>query len=213
MHAPSWICRKLYAMHPRLRLAWAGRPAQNADDLNAGSFAIVQLYHRKDCGSPDAPTSFREFWKASSREDPDGTNRAYRLERGPIFSKDGKTIEDWTDSFHPIYVANLKDFGVSNEDVLTGKVLETINRWLTPVTKRMREHAKERGREMDSKVESMSKEMQSYLIRESQKPDAPSVIMAPKHCKEDMQKFERKMERLNAEKFEETLQPPKAPNE
>ena len=95
MHPPSWVCRRLHQLHPQLRLAWAGRQRQHDDELNPGSFALVQLYHVQDTGRVDNPTTFRLLWDVDPLVGEDGETTMVKADRGPVFSKNGTTHRDW----------------------------------------------------------------------------------------------------------------------
>jgi hypothetical protein len=118
MHAPRTACEQLFRFHSKCRLGWHGYPRKNEDDLNAGSYALIQLYHISDIGRFDNRKTFMQFW-----DDPD-----YYF--GPIFDKHGGCTRDWDPLFWiPIYVANLNQFGIATQDVFSGKFIQTIKPW------------------------------------------------------------------------------------
>lgn len=200
MHPPGWVCRRLHQLHPQLRLAWAGRQRQHDDELNPGSFALVQLYHVQDTGRVDDPTTFRLLWDVDPVVGDDGETTMVKANRGPIFGKNGTTHRDWDNlSRVPVFVATLDEsYGMGTEDVLSGKFLDSIRLWLTPIERRMRESAREAGRNLAGVIDDVSHEASSDLLKESHKSDAASVIMANKHAKDDMVKLEQRVEAQGA---------------
>ena len=87
---------------------------------------------------------------------------------------------------------------MGTEDVLSGKFLDSIRLWLTPIERRMRESAREAGRNLAGVIDDVSHEASSDLLKESHKSDAASVIMANKHAKDDMVKLEQRVEAQGA---------------
>lgn len=83
MHPPSWICKELERIHPQLRLGWVGRDRSGpADELNKGSFALIQLYHQRD-----ASRTFFTPWNAT----------------GPVFGTDYDRL-----ARVPVYLADIE---------------------------------------------------------------------------------------------------------
>ena len=201
MHPPSWICRALYRVHPQLRLAWLGREKAYEDELNPGSFALVQLYHISDVKEFEDPTTFRLPWSADPVEGSDGTTRTKRVNRGPIFNREGGTRADWDSAFRvPIFVATLDSaYGMTIEDVLSGRFLSDVRRWMVPIERRVRESAIEAGRSLESKADDIAGQMSDHLAYEANKTDAATVIMANKHAKGDINKLEKRVERSHGE--------------
>jgi molybdopterin converting factor small subunit len=195
MHAPGWVCRRLHKLHPQLRLAWAGKPKKN-DELNPGAFALIQLYHISDTGNADDPNMYRMLWDVDAVEGKDGAVRTKRVDRGPIFNKNGGCSRDWDPAFRvPVFVATLdEDYGVTEEEVLNGKFLSSIERWMVPIERRMRESARENGRNFARAVDDVAHDASGDLLRDSQKSDAATVIMANKHAKKDIEAMEAKVE-------------------
>ena len=196
MHPPSWVCRRLHQLHPQLRLAWAGRQRQHDDELNPGSFALVQLYHVQDTGRVDNPTTFRLLWDVDPLVGEDGETTMVKADRGPVFSKNGTTHRDWDNlSRVPVFVATLDEsYNITTKDVLSGKFLDSIRLWLTPIERRMRESAREKGRQLAGVMDDVAHEATSDLLKASHRSDAASVTMANKHAKEDIAKLEKKVE-------------------
>ena len=213
MHPPSWICRDLHRLHPQLRLAWAGRPAKHEDELNPGSFALVQLYHISDIQDIEDPTTFRLTWDLDPVEDEDGTTSLKRIDRGPIFAKDGSTRRDWDSAFRvPVFVATLdEEYGFSVDDVTSGRFLEKVEFWLRPIEKRLRSAAEVRGKELESKVDDIAGEIADATWHEAKKHDSATVIQSNKHSRDEMAEFEGRKERAHG-KLKDYFQPPKVVN-
>jgi len=209
MHPPSWICRALHRVHPQLRLAWLGREKSHEHELNPGSFALVQLYHISDVEEFEDPTTFRLPWTADPVEGSDGTTRTKRVNRGPIFNKDGGPRADWDSAFRvPMFVATLDEaYDMTLEDVLSGRFLSDVRRWMVPIQKRIQESAAEAGRTLDSKAGDVAGQMTDFLAHEANKTDAATVIMADKHAKGDLNKLEKRMERTHGQ-LEDYYTPP-----
>ena len=137
MHPPEWVCEAVYRKYPQLRLAWAGRDPDYPGEINPGGFAIVQLYHVSDCGDIDEPITYREYWDVTNRVGEDGTVRRVRIDRGPIFARNGSTRRDWDSLFRfPIFCADLSagyEFPWGEEihpikDVMNGRILLALDR-------------------------------------------------------------------------------------
>ena len=210
MHPPSWICRALHRVHPQLRLAWLGREKTSEDELNPGSFALAQLYHISDVQEFEDPTTFRLPWTADPVEGLDGKTRTKRVNRGPIFSRDGGTRADWDTAFRvPIFVATMdSSYGITTEDVLSGRFLSDVRRWMVPIERRVQESAIEAGRSLESKADDIAGQMSDHLAYQANKPDATTVIMANKHAKNDISKLEKKVETSHGE-LADYYSPPK----
>ena len=192
MLAPSWLCKAVYRIHPQLRLAWVGRDRKYEDELNAGSFALVQLFHIRDLGLDDASLQYKTRWDIEFVADEWGNSEGTRIRRGPVFSKNGTCTPDWDPLFRkPMYIANLEDYGIPLSEVLSGEFLGTVKEWLTPIKRRVIESAKEQGKLLKTKAEDIGDEAADFLWREAQRSDATSVIKANKHCKEEMATFEK----------------------
>ena len=196
MHAPGWVCRRLHELHPQLRLAWAGRDKKYDGELNPGSFALVQLYHISDTGRSDDLTTYRMLWGSESYQGDDGEVRTRRIERGPVFNRNGGCSPDWDPAFRvPVFVATLdKDYELSTEQVLSGEFLVDVKRWMTSIERRMRESARAKGRALASTIDDVGHTVAGDLVRESNKTDAATVVMANKHAKPDIEKLEKQIE-------------------
>ena len=196
MHAPSWVCRRLHDLHPQLRLAWAGKDKSYDCELNPGSFALVQLYHISDTGKSDDLTTYRMLWNSESYQGEDGEVRTRKVERGPIYNKNGGCSRDWDPAFRvPVFVATLdEDYGLTTRDVLNGKFLSSIERWMTSIERRMRESAREKGKSFARAVDDVGHTVAGDLVRDANKTDAATVVMANKHAKPELEKLERQVE-------------------
>ena len=144
MHVPGSVCRQLYRLNKQLRFAWFGaeRPL-DSEELNCGDFALVQLYHISDAGTPDEPNTFFQRWEP---------------EYGPVWSKDGRGLPDWDVLFRvPIFIARCGDFGITKYDVMSGAAVKVVEEWF----KRTREKAavlerKRMGRELVSRLDDVA---------------------------------------------------------
>ena len=65
---------------------------------------------------------------------------------------------------------------------------------MTPIERRMRESAREAGRNLSGVIDDVAHEVSADLVKESNKSDAATVIMANKHAKADMVAAERAIE-------------------
>lgn len=135
----------------------------------------MQLYHVRDCGTPEEPLIYREFWEVTSRGGPD----LVKAGRGPVFNKEGGLEPDWQPTVrYPIYVIKLDEectypwdsegnpitFGKdperfkTPEDIFSGKFLRAVEHWMTPFEKRDIEARKQTYRDVTSRNESMASE-------------------------------------------------------
>lgn len=210
MHPPSWICKALHGVHPQLRLAWCGRERAHEDELNPGSFALVQLYHVSDIRDVDDPSTFRLTWDLDPVQTDDGKTQLRRVDRGPVFAKDGTTRRDWDSAFRvPIFVATLdEEYGFSLDDVVSGRFLEQVKQWLRPIEARLREAAEVRGKALETRADDVAGEIADATWFEAKKHTSSGKIMANKHCRDDMKAFEAKKERAHG-KLKNYFQPPK----
>jgi hypothetical protein len=174
------------------------------DELNPGSFALVQLYHVRD-----ADGCYRELWDRTDVQDNDYTVRTVRIDRGPVFAKDGGSRKDWDERYVPVYVANLADYGITPQQVFSGEFLGTVRRWLTPIVKRVVDSAREAGKDLKRQTGDIADEAAKFQWREAQRADATRPCLAYKHCKDDMKAWERQRER--ASNLENYYMPPPAP--
>jgi hypothetical protein len=186
MHPPAHVCRELYRLHPHLRLAWVGRAPLSEGELNPGSFAIVQLYSQRDAGTPDEPNSYREFYDAALQLNDAGIAEMSRIDRGPIFNKDGGLRRDWDPLQRtPMFIANLSAYRLSNRDVYSSKFIFAVKLWLTDIVERVRSAGKQKAKDVKNKVKDQAAEMSSELWKTAMKHESSGVTMSKKHAKED----------------------------
>jgi len=208
MHPPVDMCKRLYRIHPQLRLAWAGKPSID-DKLNNGSFAVVQLYHIRDVGKADETHTFRQLWDYETVTDSLGRPTLKRVDRGPIFSKDGSTKRDWNSLVRvPVFVCTIDEAytdpvtgePLKFEDVWTGRFLVAIRRWLMPIKDRIREAQALHAKETIEKANAVSDEMTDFLLWEANKADQRSdASMARKFYRHGYEEIEKKNEKLDKE--------------
>lgn len=169
MHAPPSACRALYDLHKHLRLAWFG-PGQ--------CFAVVQLYHVRDAGTPDFPHTYREFWGTTmAMDEENGGFVPVKADRGPIFNRQGGTTPDWDVLTRvPIFCMTLNgeyaypdDSPISTYDVFSKKFLIAIRHNLTDVRQRVTQQRKQHARAMENHAEALGSEMGDFLWREANK--------------------------------------------
>jgi hypothetical protein len=195
LYPPSAICEGLYKIHPWLRLAWHMRAKTDPDECNPGSFAVIQLYHRRDAGTPDDPKTYLLHWEEAGEG------------RGPIFNRHGGTSPDWDIlSRFPIYVANLSEFGITREQVFSGEFLNTIKYWLRPSRVRIEENAREMGKELKHKAAEIAGEQTDYLWSEANRADADRIIMPYSDSREQMAHWDAQRE--FGQKLEDYYLPP-----
>lgn len=58
MEPPKHILDAIEAVHPMVRIGWEGRERKTDDELNAGQFHLIQLYHQRD-----ASRCFHDPWR------------------------------------------------------------------------------------------------------------------------------------------------------
>lgn len=191
MHPPAATCRALSYKHPYLRLGWLGRPCEREGDINSGSFAIVQLMHWRDCGSPDDPLTIREFWDVETVMDEVGQVWNRRAYRGPIFNTEGGTTPDWDMLVRkPILLFTVdEDFGLETRDVFTGDVQRIITEWAIrggeAMAKRFVKEAKAVDSESRRRREDLVDGMTDYLWSEARQSDE-SPIMSKEEAEADL---------------------------
>lgn len=177
MYAPAHACKALFRLHPQLRIGWVGRDKRNEDDFNRGSFAVVQLYHIQDAGTPDEPVGYREFWHVAPFLTENGELYNRRIDRGPIYNRLGGSTPDWDPLFRvPMFIMTLDEqFKYANgevikrEDVFSGKFIEAVHYNLGGIVDRIVKGRRDRGRELDQKANDLGQEMGSFLWHEANK--------------------------------------------
>jgi len=172
MHPPRAICEQLARIHPKLRFAWHGREKRDADELNPGSFAIVQLYHISNAGTQDNPNTYRQPWEEAF---------------GPIFNKQGGTTRDWDPLFWtPMYVTRLEDVGVTHSEVFNGQILDFIRDWMIPVGRRAKEDRRRRAKELHDRTEDIIDAMTDRLWYEANKTGEETIDVPWEFAKKDV---------------------------
>jgi hypothetical protein len=178
-------------------LAWWGKPPDKEGAVNCGSFAIVQLYHINDAGLPDDPLLYREPWHTTVKLNEAGTETRVRVERGPIFNKNGTTKPDWDPLFRvPVFVMTVDDkyqypdgSSFSERDLYTGKFIEGIKYFLTPIQNRIKRSKDTRVAELRSAAEDLGGEIGERLWHKANRPDtAADNTIAYKHVKDQVAK-------------------------
>jgi len=199
MHPPGWICSALHRIHPQLRMAWAGRERRYPEELNPGSFAVVQLYHRRDFGHPDKPHTFREGWELTVIPKPYGDPEFEPIYRGPIFNRWGGTARDYDPLFRiPVFVATLDEnyshkdgTPISIADVYNGSFLETIRWWLVPIKRRIIEMNRDQAKELNREADDIGREAGDFLWSRAMRPDAEYNPAPWKHAKKELRSLEK----------------------
>lgn len=92
MHPPKHILDKLQEMHKWVRIGWLASPRQGPEDLNAGYFSLLQLYHKRD-----ADVTFLVPWE----------------DRGPVYGKEYDRL-----TRVPIWLANITKEEMFSGDVI-----------------------------------------------------------------------------------------------
>lgn len=141
MYPPAWVCKKIEEVHPWARLGWQGRERKTADELNAGQFVVLQLYHQRD-----AKRTLLHPWN----------------DQGPIFGS----------RFDPLQRVPIMVKSVTNEDVFSGRVLDLLKEWITPLKQRIDETEAETSRDLDRKYSDMAREHVSHLHHAAMKTGA-----------------------------------------
>ena len=183
MHPPSFMCKQIFRLHPQLRLAWCGRERQHEDELNAGSFAVVQLYHIQDCGTYELPTTYREFWEVTGRLNLNGGLEMVPIHRGPIYNRWGGAPRDWDPLFRkPIFVCEIDDIRA----VYDGTIMDELAQGLRPIVKRAQDSAKAKGKQIADKAEDIGREAGDYWWHEASKTGETGVMMTKEDAENDL---------------------------
>lgn len=208
MHPPAYVCKALFQLHPQLRLGWAGRERQHKDELNPGSFALIQLYHNRDCGSYDFPTTYREFWDVTPRLDAHGALMNVVSNRGPIFNRWGGGHRDWDPLMRkPIFVTELDPWSV-----LSGQFIHDIRGWMTSIVDRVVDSARERGRNLKRRTQDISGQMTDHLWHLANKTDSAYNPVAWKHMRDEVYQLNAQSEQSGANApIEDYYMPSKPP--
>jgi hypothetical protein len=171
MHPPVSACEAVYAIHPQLRIAWAGRERKFPEEENPGSFALVQLYHISDVGQIGDTNTFRELWDVTVWYSDYGKADIIRANRGPIFNRYGGTDRDWDPLFRiPVFVATLDEaYGLKIEDVYSGKFIVDVKRWMRPYYQRFEESSKAKAADYRRRMDDMGNSATDYLWHKASK--------------------------------------------
>lgn len=196
MYPPSHVCRALYRLDPQIRLAWLGFKPQYAGHLNPGTFCIVQLWAKDHYGTFEKPNIPSELWNVQPYREQDGSYQSRRIDRGPVFSKNGDPTPDWDlNAYEMVYRMNLKDFGISTEDVLTGAILDKLERFYRPLKERIEESNRETIRMMKSRAEENGREAGMKLHRALNRHDVRYNIVPYEDQRKELQKLEEAKQR------------------
>lgn len=195
MEVSPWICKELGRLDSGFRLAWAGRPRKEPNELNAGGYALVSLARRQDIGDVENPAIPNELWEVTMRPDKFGRPSTVHIDRGPIFTRSGRPGRDWDPITHiPVFVASLEDYGISGWGVNAGAVLPLVRKWQRSLRKRVMESAEAKGRDLVRAKDDLAREAHRKLMYEANKPSATRQEIAWKHAKKDVEEFYRRKE-------------------
>ena len=171
MEVPSWLCRRVYEIAPYIRLAWAGERSKDPREMNAGGYALVELVSQTRVGSLEDPRIPHELWSVTTRSDTYGQAIRCRIDRGPIFARNGATAPDWDVlEYVPVYVGRFKDYEIpwvrtkpgeifpkfTNEMIYGGACLPLIQRWASSAKARAEESRREKAKELKDKLDDIS---------------------------------------------------------
>ena len=200
MHSPSYVCQALHRFHPQLRLAWLGRDKTYSDELNPGSFCVVQLYHISDVGTFEEPKISGEFWDVQTNLI-SGQPTITKASNGPIFNRWGGSRKDWDPLFRiPVMVATIDSsytgydgHKMSIYDIYSLKFLLTLRHWSKPIAKVILDTHKERIRDLDSAKTEISTQIGKDWWKLGQKHQSASDRTAAyKFIKPEIEKLENK---------------------
>lgn len=195
MEVPGFVCRALHRIHPELRLAWHGRERrfEDGDELNLGSFALIQLLPAQVVGSLAEPLIYSELWDVSPRINDGGNLEMMKVNRGPIFNKNGGVAPDWDPLAKiPIYNICLASMGFTNERVVNGDFLKFVPAWLESAKSRFKRSMEQAYKDHKSELDSMSSEATDFLWREAQRSTANSPIVPWEFGKEEVYNYMEK---------------------
>lgn len=199
MHPPSWVCQTLHRIHPKLRLAWHGREKTELADINAGSFALIQLFPSAIVGPLSDPNIFSELWEVSPRM-VGGRMQMVKVDRGPIFNRHGTTTRDYDPITEvPVYLIDLNGLGFDKYRVCNGDFLVYLPRWMTPAKKRMKESLEAKYKQQKSELKDVSGEAADFLWHQANKTGATSPVVPWEFAKDDVKKMYEKNEHRKLE--------------
>ncbi len=198
----SWICTALHRINPKLRLAWHGRERDELNDINAGDFALVQLFPAQRVGPLHDPVIYSELWSVSPRMNEHGQMEMVKIDRGPIFNRRGGTALDYDPLMEiPIYIINLGGLGFDKYRVLNGEFLLHLPRWGTSAKKRMKASMEAQYRQAKSQVKDMAGEASDFLWREANKTGATTPTVTWDDARADVTKMYEKQEHRKLESY------------
>jgi hypothetical protein len=202
MQAPLWVCKELSRLDSGFRIGWVGRNRKYPDELNPGDFALVSLAKKSDIGDLGQPRIPNELWSVTDKVDAFGQVYRARIDRGPIFNKEGGLTPDWDQLFYvPVYIAKFVDYGLTNEAVVHGAVIALVREWQTSLKNRVLGSAARKGRELKETVQEMAREQGKFLWREAQKSTSTRTPTAWKHAREEVNKFYKQKEHGGIENY------------
>ena len=170
----------LHRLHRFLRVAWLGEEA---------CFAVVHLMHWRSCGSYRDPKTVKEFFDVETVMTAAGCFEQQRVDRGILFDRWGGITKDY-DAIErrPVLIMAVNaQYGLKTADMYNGWLLEYVRRNLMTVRENYRrrvEAAKKRGRELESDITDVTREMQQFWYHEGNKTGQSSTTMAKKHIEE-----------------------------
>jgi len=198
MHPPSYVCQALYRFHPQLRLAWLGRDKTYQEELNPGSFCVVQLFHVSDAGTFEEPKMVsKEFWDVTTVLEA-GEPKLVKASNGPIFNRFGGSARDWDPLFRvPMMVATIDSSytgydgqRMSIYDVYSLKFLLTLRHWSKPIAKVIVDTHQERIKDLDNTKTELATQIGKDWWKEGRKHHYASDRTAYKFIKADIEKAE-----------------------
>lgn len=206
MYPPGWVCEALYKINHSLRMGWVGREKRYEDELNPGSFAVIQLYHRSDIGFDDEIKTYREFWDRKILPNEKGIVQFVPAYRGPLFDRYGGSRIDYDPITRvPIFVCTIDENYHHKDgrpmdigDVFNGTFLDTIRYWLVPVQRRVREKYRELGKKIADTVQGVGEEAGKHLHFEANKSGHTGQTVAKKFIKDEMRAVNERHEKSRA---------------
>lgn len=174
MHAPEHICRAVARINPSYRIGWLGRPPEYAGELNPGAFALVHLRPRQVAGTEENPLkTLKGHWDVRPVMNIYGQYEGVeRVSRGPLFNARGGSRPDWDPMRVRPTIVQVFDAGLdySPRDVYSGRFLLIVRAHADKLAKRLRyEDALRRGRDAETRMDDLSREMTDYLWYEANK--------------------------------------------
>lgn len=193
MEAPAWLCKKLGEIAPFARLAWDG-VRRRKDEVDPGSFALVELVPKLKVGSLDEPILPNELWYVTTRADKFGKAVQQKIDRGAIFNAKGGFVPDWDMlNYVPVYIARFRDYQIpwestkanpsyfTNARVYHGAIIPLIHRWDSSTRqKRIEDSRKAKAKEVKDQLQAVSEEGTKFLWHEANKTGATTYSYVTK---------------------------------